>query len=56
MFPVAFKEIFIIPVPKENKMINPALVIYTGVPSVVAWQIIQTPPAVAFKIIKILSM
>ena len=53
---VVFDNIFIIPVAKENTMVNPALAIPTGVPATAAWEIIQTPPVAALKAIKILSM
>ena len=40
---------FIIPVAKENAIVNPALAIPTGVPTIVALATIQTPLAVAEK-------
>ena len=56
LFLVVFNNFFVIPVAKENNIVNPALAIPTGAPTTVAWEIIQTPPVVAFKTIKILSM
>ena len=35
-----------------NTIVNPALAILTGAPTTVAWEIIQTPPAVALKQLK----
>ena len=55
-FFVLFNNFFIIPAAKENTIVNLALAIPTGAPTTVAWEIIQTPPVVAFKIIKILSV
>ena len=56
LFLVVFNYFFVIPVAKEKKIVNPALAIPTGAPTIVAWEIIHTPPVVAFKTIKILSM
>ena len=56
LFLVVFNNFFIIPIAKENTIVNPALAIPTGAPTTVAWEIIQTPPVVAFKTIMILSM
>ena len=56
LFFVVFNNFFIIPVAKENTIVNPALAIPTGAPTTVAWEIIQTPPVFTFKTIKILSM
>ena len=56
LFFVVFNNPFIIPVVKDNITVNPALAIPTGALTTVAWEIIQTPPVVAFKTIKILSM
>ena len=56
LFLVAFNNFFTIPVVKANYIVNPALAIPTGAPTTVSWEIIHTPPVVAFKTIKILSM
>ena len=56
LFLVVLNNFFIIPVAKENTIVNPALAIPTGAPTTVAWETIQTPPVVVEKIIKILSM
>ena len=53
---VVVNNFFIIPVAKENTIVNPSLAIPTGTPATVAWEIIQMPPVVALKTIKILSM
>ena len=53
---VVFNNFFVIPVAKENTIVNPALAFPTGAPTTLAWEVIQIPPVVAFKIIKILSM
>ena len=45
---VVFNNVFIIPVAKENTVVNPALAIPTGAPTTVVWEIIQTPAVVAF--------
>ena len=45
-----------IPVNKENIKVKLALVFPTGAPIVVVNEIIDIPPVVALKIIKILSM
>ena len=55
MFPVVVNNFFIIPVAKENTIVIPALAIPSGAPTIVAWEIIQTPPVVAERTIKILS-
>ena len=47
---------FIILVAKENTIVNPVLAIPAGAPTIVAWETIQTPPIVAERTIKILSM
>ena len=56
MYFVVFNNFFIIPIAKENKIVNAILAIPIGAPTTVAWETIQTPPVVAFETIKILSM
>ena len=56
LFLVVFNNPFVIPVVKENTIVNPAPAIPTGAPTTVVSEIIQTPPVVAIKTIKILSM
>ena len=55
LFLVVFNNFFVILVAKENNIVNPALAIPIGAPTTLAWEIIQIPPVVAFKTIKILS-
>ena len=55
LFLVVLNKIFIIPVAKENTIVNPAP-IPTEAPAIVAWETIQTPPVVAERTIKISSM
>ena len=47
---------FIIPVVKEKIKVKLALAIPTGAPTMLVKEMIDIPPVVAFKIIKILSM
>ena len=47
---------FIIPVVKEKIRVKPAPAIPAGAPTTLADEMIQTPPLVALKTIKILSM
>ena len=47
---------FIIPVAREKSKVKPAPAIPTGTPTAIAKEIIQTPPLVALKTIKILPM
>ena len=47
---------FVIPVVKQNTIINPAHTIPTAGPATVARETIQIPPVVADKTIKTLSM
>ena len=56
LFLAVFNNFFIIPVAKKNTIVNLALAIPTGAPTIVAWETIQTPPVATFKTIKILSM
>ena len=56
LFLVVLNNFFVISVAKENTIANPALAIPRGAPTVVAWETIQTPPIVAERAIKILSM
>ena len=56
LFFVVFDNFFILPAAKENTIINPALAIPIGAPTIVRWEIIQTVPVVAFETIKILSI
>ena len=52
---MVFKTFFIIPVVKENARVKLALAIPAGVPVMLAKEIIDTPPLVADKTIKVLS-
>ena len=56
LFLAVLNNFFIVPVAKENTIVNPALAIPTGAPTTVAWETIQTLSVVAEKTIKILSM
>ena len=56
LFLVELNDFFIIPVAKENTIVNPALAILTGAPTIAAWEVMQTPPVVAERTIKILSI
>ena len=56
LFLVVLNNFFIVPVAKENAIVNPALTTPTGAPIIVAWETIQTPPVVAKRTIKILFM
>ena len=47
---------FIVPVVKEKIKVKLALDIPTGAPTMLVKEMIDIPPVVAFKIIKILSM
>ena len=51
-----FNSFFIIPVDREKIKVKLALAIPIGAPKIVVNEIIDTPPAVALKTIKILSM
>ena len=55
-FLVTLSNFLIIPVVKENTIVNPALAIPTGAPTTVSRETIQTPPVVANKTIATLSM
>ena len=55
-FLVIFNNFFIIPVDREKIKVKLALAIPTGAPTIVVNEIIDTPPVVALKTIKILSM
>ena len=46
----------IIPVVKEKIKVKPALAIPTGTPTMPVKELMETPPVVALKTIKILSM
>ena len=56
LFLVVLNNFFVIPVAKENAIVNPALAIPTEAPTIVAWEIIKNPPVIAERTIKILSM
>ena len=56
LFLVFYNNLFIIHVAKQNTITNTSLVIPTGAPATVAWEMIETPPALVFKTFKILSM
>ena len=56
LFLVVFNNFSMIPIAKENNIVNAALAIPQGAPATVAWKLIQTPPVFAFKTIRILSM
>ena len=56
LFLVLFNNFFIIPVAKENTRLKFALAIPTGVPIILEKEIINIPPLVADKTIKILSI
>ena len=49
-------DFLIIPVVKENTIVKPVIVIATGAPTTVAWEIMQTPLVVSDKTIKSLCM
>ena len=49
---ILVNNFFIIPVVKENIIINPALAIPTWAPTTVAWETVQTPTVVAERTIK----
>ena len=55
-FLVVLNNFLIIPVAKENTIVNPVLAILTEALTIVAWETIQTPPVVAERRIKILSI
>ena len=56
LFLVVLNNFLIIPVAKENTIVNPGLAILTEALTIVAWETIQTPPVVAERRIKILSI
>ena len=56
LFLVILSKLLIIPVIKLNTRVKLAFVIPTGAPITVVKEIINTPPLVADKTIKILSM
>ena len=56
LFLVVLNNFLIIPVAKENTIVNPVLAILTKALTIVAWETIQTPPVVAERRIKILSI
>ena len=55
-FLVIFNSFFVIPVAREKNKVRLALAIPTGAPTILVNEIIDTPPVVALKTIKILSM
>ena len=55
-FLVIFNNFLVIPVVREKNKVRLALAIPTGAPTIVVNEIIDTPPVVALKTIKILSM
>ena len=56
LFLVIFSNFLTIPVVREKIKVKLALAIPTGAPTTLADEMIQTPPLVALKTIKILSM
>ena len=56
LFLVMLNNFLIIPVVKEKIKVKLALAIPTGAPTMLVKEMIDTPPVVALKIIKILSM
>ena len=56
LFLVILSDFLIIPVVKEKIKVELALVIPNGAPTMLVKEMIDTPPVVALKIIKILSM
>ena len=56
LFLVIFSNFLTIPVVREKIKVKLALAIPTGAPIILVNEIIDTPPLVAFKTIKILSM
>ena len=55
-FLVIFNNFLVIPVVREKNKVRLALAIPTGAPTILVNEIIDTPPVVALKTIKILSM
>ena len=55
-FLVVFNNLLVIPVVREKIKVKLALAIPTGAPTIVVNEIIDTPPVVALKTIKILSI
>ena len=55
-FLVIFNNFLVIPVVREKIKVKLALTIPTGAPIILVNEIIDTPPVVALKTIKILSM
>ena len=56
LFLVIFSNVLTIPVVREKIKIKLALAIATGAPAILVNEIIDTPPPVALKTIKTLSM
>ena len=56
LFLVIFNNFLTIPVVREKNKVRLALAIPTGAPIILVNEIIDTPPVVALKTIKILSM
>ena len=56
IFLVIFSNFLTIPVVREKNKVRLALAIPTGAPTILVNEIIDTPPLVALKTIKILSM
>ena len=56
LFLVIFSNFLTIPVVREKIKVKLALAIPTGAPTILANEIIDTPPLIALKTIKILSM
>ena len=55
-FLVIFNNVLVVPVAREKIKVKLALSIPTGVPTILVNKQIDTPPVVALKTIKILSM
>ena len=55
-FLVIFNNFLVTPVVREKIKVKPALAIPTGAPAILVKEQIDTPPVVALKTIKILSM
>ena len=55
-FLVIFRNFLVIPVVREKIKVRPTLAIPTGAPAILVNEQIDTPPVVALKTIKMLSM
>ena len=56
LFLVVFSNFLTIPVVREKIKVKIALAIPTGAPKIIVNEIIDTPPLIALKTIKVLSM